>query len=526
MTLAVALVLRSWRLADRSIQFDEAFSWRLARCGWAELLNRATQDNNPPLYYGLLKLWTGCFGDSPLALRSLSVAAGTAACFGIYLLVVEAYRGGVGVQRARWMAVFTSALAATCVLQVRWGWEARMYALGAALSAFSGWLLLRALGVSRSTEAAPERGRAADRLRGAPCVGNRSENGSPPWWWVAYVVVALAFAFTHTAAVLSLVAQAVFAAGYLVAASGWRIRPLLASPKFRHTALAAAAVAAGWGAWLPVLLSQREHVRQTPWVWHFDAWGLPVVCHQMFVDTEEFVGTRPEALYAAALCAGVLLALLWRPHSGDWFGFASATVPLTILVAITLADARIFHLRYLVFSQLFLLTAIARLVGRIPSTTLRTLVAAVVVANLLLLYADFWRRLDIAGKPGVRAAVDHIIEQGGGSDDVIVASPFFYLAMMYHLPVRDNCRLLDPGRPLWHYEGAAVVAKRELIATDELRALRGPRLWVLNNDHGRWPPAQVQPPAGADWREVSREWFPEPYAVQGWAQLIEYRVSP
>src|SRR4051812_35613993 len=69
-------LVAAWHLLtlDRQcLWFDEAFSWRLTRFSWLEMIDRAKQDVHPPLYYILLKAWIAVFGDSVFAMRLLSV---------------------------------------------------------------------------------------------------------------------------------------------------------------------------------------------------------------------------------------------------------------------------------------------------------------------------------------------------------------------------------------------------------------------------------------------------------------------
>ncbi|HQU42621.1 MAG TPA: glycosyltransferase family 39 protein, partial [Pirellulales bacterium] len=286
--VAAAVGLRSWRLGERSLWF-EAFSWQLSRFGWVEMLHRAGRDNNPPLYYAALKVWTSLFGDSPAALRSLSVASGAAACLAMYALMVEAFGHGplAGAERARrlgdarWVGVCTAAFVATGVLQVRWGWEARMYALGTTLAACSGWLLLRAL--------------------------NRGDTRS----WLVYAASAVAFAYTHTYALFSLAAQGAFAGGYLIYLRKDRRDPAVAALR-RRAVFAGMLILAGWLPWVPLLRSQHAHVISHPG-WPIEEWSVPVTCFEMFVDPELPVMGPYDGRIALAACGLVLLALLWRP---------------------------------------------------------------------------------------------------------------------------------------------------------------------------------------------------------------------
>src|SRR6266498_48084 len=72
----LAAVPRFYRLGDQSFWFDEAYSVVQARKPLGDLLAATAADTQPPLYYLLLGLWGGLFGDSEPALRSLSALLG------------------------------------------------------------------------------------------------------------------------------------------------------------------------------------------------------------------------------------------------------------------------------------------------------------------------------------------------------------------------------------------------------------------------------------------------------------------
>jgi mannosyltransferase len=130
--LLAAVVLRCRGLAERSLWFDEAFTWRLVSFSWTEMCERIPRDNSPPLYFLLLKAWMALLGDTPTALRSLSVVLGGATVCGTWLFVREAFGRSA---RGKEVTLLAAALVALSVFQVRYGWEARPYALGTALAA-------------------------------------------------------------------------------------------------------------------------------------------------------------------------------------------------------------------------------------------------------------------------------------------------------------------------------------------------------------------------------------------------------
>jgi hypothetical protein len=82
LTIAIAvlaLAVRCMGLTARPLWLDESFSGWFASRSWHYLWTVVpTFEAHPPFYYSLLKLWSGLFGDSALALRSLSVLFGIA----------------------------------------------------------------------------------------------------------------------------------------------------------------------------------------------------------------------------------------------------------------------------------------------------------------------------------------------------------------------------------------------------------------------------------------------------------------
>lgn len=135
--LAIAAGLRFYQLDAQSLWADEGNSAALAARSLGQITRDAANDIHPPLYYWLLHLWTGLFGHSEAALRSLS------ALLGVLLVLTTAELG------RRIYGVVTGLLAglvaAVAPFQVYYSQEARMYillALVAAVSMLVFWWLL------------------------------------------------------------------------------------------------------------------------------------------------------------------------------------------------------------------------------------------------------------------------------------------------------------------------------------------------------------------------------------------------
>jgi len=133
----LAVVLRIANLTSQSLWADEGNSVRLIERPLRLVIEAARADVHPPGYYVLLWVWGRVFGQSEVAVRSLSVAIGVCLVGLIYLIG----RRWVGA-RAGWLAAFCAAVSP---FQVMYSQEVRMYILvaflgAAATYAFACWL--------------------------------------------------------------------------------------------------------------------------------------------------------------------------------------------------------------------------------------------------------------------------------------------------------------------------------------------------------------------------------------------------
>jgi len=133
--VALAALLRFVQLGHDSLWVDEAFSARIADTSFASLFGAATShDPNPPLYYVLLHGWIRMFGDSEVALRSLSAVVGVA-----LVLVVFGLGRRLGGSR---VGLTAALLAAVSEFLVHYSQEARVYSLLALLATASYFFFL------------------------------------------------------------------------------------------------------------------------------------------------------------------------------------------------------------------------------------------------------------------------------------------------------------------------------------------------------------------------------------------------
>ncbi len=216
--LVVALVLRFWTRSD--LWLDEALTVNIAKQPLHTLPTYLKRDGAPPLFYVLLHGWMGVFGDSDLAVRSLSGVIGVVT---VPLVWLAGRR--LGGRTAGWAAML---LVATSPFAVRYDTETRMYALVA---------LLTVLGLL-----------AMQRVLTRPRPGNL----------VALAVVTGLLLYSHYWSFYLLGTAFLW-----LAWQAWRGRPTWRRPAV--SAMVAMAVGAlTFVPWVPIFLYQSAHTG-TPW---------------------------------------------------------------------------------------------------------------------------------------------------------------------------------------------------------------------------------------------------------------------
>ncbi|MGO8751790.1 MAG: hypothetical protein ACLQNE_38095 [Thermoguttaceae bacterium] len=565
--LALGVGVRWYYVADRSIWFDEAFSWRMIQYPFGEMFRRMALDNAPPLYYLLLKSWCACFGDSLPALRSLSVVMGGVTILAMFLFVRAATASlaradierRANDRRGSEAALFAAMFVALSVFQIRWSWDARPYALGAALALLSSWALFRALwageqppGATCSTRAPGATGalpagvlpaRHHWRLARPWFLRTGSKLPVAPWrWWYVYAALAVLFAYTHYFALFALAAQGGFVLYVLMQRAGWNVREMLQAPAARGAALAFGLIGLCWLPWLPFFLRQMSQVRADFWIRPVQEWDLAHTLYRMFVEPENAALTETASLWALDLCVLGWLILLWPAatgatcglpspgttgglpasvssaraascpwHPGAVFVAVSALTPIGASILLDSFGVHLFLLRYLLFAHLFFLAGLAMLVNRIPFSIERRFVAGVLTAWGLFAWFSFCEKAGFPNHPGARAAAECIVRQAKPEEPVLVSSPFCYLPMLYHLRHRGNCYLYQEKDATPHYLGRAVLRPEDVMSARGLQGSQFSRLWVVDTTNAAGGVREVP---DMNPREVrQQEQFPEVFGL-------------
>jgi len=124
--VAVGAALRWYEITVEGFWLDEVASYEFAVRRYDSALELVTTvpvtDPHPPLYYLLLRWWTGVFGVTEFGLRSMSLFFGVATILLTYLLAVKLFDN-------RGTGLVAASLVSVSMMHVYFGQEARMYTL-------------------------------------------------------------------------------------------------------------------------------------------------------------------------------------------------------------------------------------------------------------------------------------------------------------------------------------------------------------------------------------------------------------
>jgi mannosyltransferase len=508
--VALAAMVRWQHLGELSFEFDEAFCWKMIQFPVCEIWERSAMDNHPPGYFYLLWAWSRVFGDSPAALRSLSVVFGLVTVVGAYLLVRQIGRssqfnlqfeicnsqfaiprrqshtepgplptrdGEPELSRVRLPselpALAAAGLVALSPMQVDFSQEARLgYAMGAALSVVSCWLLLRAL------------------------------HAREPRWrhYFYYALAATALAYTHNFGLFVVAGQALYAAAWLVLATERRresetgrqgegesvrasppsvlsvshsLPPSVSHPiphpssLISHRAaliIAFALIAALYSPWLPNFLRQRDQVSR---LFHTRPFGWNEVakaCYQtLAVRWEDEPPSESVAWAAMAACLVPPLAMLIWGRGGLRLIGLCVLVTFDGAICASIADRNIIGSRYFLFANALLLCGLPPLLAghtnpkrergetsesprsrfglvlRRDPPRLRfgfalgaTTLAGIVIGMAWLCLEHGARREGFARRPGMMAAMEYRAEVRQPDEPVLVCNPMLQIMAAAH----------------------------------------------------------------------------------------------
>ncbi len=490
--IAVGIGLRGYHLTERSIWFDEAFSWRTVQFPMSEMMSRIQADVHPPLYYVLLKGWTYVFSGSAFAIRSFSVTFAGLSLASAYLFASYAFKSRrVGLMAATFLAISPWVSF--------YGWEARMYPLGMTWALLSSYALLRAI-------------RTTSLL-----------------WSVLYGVLAVALIYTHYYGFFTLAAHALVVLGVLIYRTKWRPGELFHDRIWWGAVTATAIILVLYSFWLPTFLRQREQVEESYWVPPVTAHSIPDTLYKIVAPTQQPVSYEgAQALLSYAPLVGVIVlcayaVIRFPKHEGLWITVLSGAVPFVCAAGISLFERSVYNDRFLAYAGIFLFIVAAYAIDRIRQQALRFGVFVVAIVFLVVTFVLYAQELSISSKPGVQAAVNYVFEHRSADQQVIVQSPYVFFPVLHYATEKfrsaDAVHLYSSDRELTHFGGGPVIKSTDIVTPEDIASYTG-TVWVI--DTTGFSEKFFEAPSS--WKEVDQRSFSEVFGYQGDIIVRELRV--
>lgn len=524
-----ATAVRFYGLGAKSLWFDEVLSWRLQSFPAGEIVGRSGEATtvHPPLYFLLLHFWVLACGDSEFALRSLAAVAGIATTVAIFFLVREAIRfappsvTGPRAESAASAGVLGSLLVAVSPFHVYLSKQVRGYTLGMLLFVLSSWALLRMLSTRDKRSAAVRT--------------------------TVYVLLALAFCYTHSLALFSVAAQGAFAVIFLwgvpsvrtsikvragslpdvVAPEGVRSKIVSADARRlarRCTLAAGLIIFAGNLPWLPNVWGQSENLR-TSWTRTLSVGDLAQQPYGALLGVPDSYPVTPQSLAwsATVVLAIVLLVAGVRGGWGGTFLLLAGTIPLLLnLGYCTFSIRSIFTARYLAFAQPAWLASFALATWRTPYREVRVLLSALLVTWSGFGYVEYWEALGPESNPGMRGAAACLAEHRAADEAVLAQTPSVYLKLAYYLPAEVPVRLCVEVAERKAPFGSAHMKSTDMITLDEVLAKEPVGLWIVTSDsYGVYRDI----PLPSMWRMMESRSFDQDIRWENPIQVKHYRAT-
>ena len=491
----LAAILRCLHLTDRSVWFDESSSWRTIQFPFFEMFSRISQNVHPPLYYIILKIWRGLFGDSVLMLRGLSVLFAVMSLLLLYRLTLRLFSEDLyqnNTKSAAWgIACMASLLFAISVFQIRQAWEMRMYSMGVFLTLLSTNLLYDAI--------------FSDV--------HKKRN------WIFYGVTAALCLYTHYATLFSLIGQFTFVTIVLFRDIPLKRGDQLLLPDFRLPCYAYGLSVLLFLPWFGVFLRQRAMVKDSWWDAPFQWSDAPSTLFQTIVPSQCY-----DIPFFVAVVFLVFLTIsfayaVYRFALRGWLLFCVGLIPFGMIVLQSIVSTNLMTDRYLIFQQPFYLIALASVSTLVKGDVVKVVLGIAVAVGGLDAYYSYQEKLDINNHPGARGTVAFLQRERKEGDIVLVSNPLLYFPIRVYDGPESRIRVYSPsGENFVHFCGGPLTCPEDFMTDYEMYVTTAGRVWVITTS-GDW---------SSDFRfEVPENWsslgeredfpdfgYPQDYIVQ------------
>ncbi len=378
-------------ISKASVWHDEGYSLMLAPQSIGQIVARTARDVHPPLYYFALHFWMQLFGSSELAVRSLSTVAILGSIAVMFLIIKRLFGSG-----AARLAVLVMGLAP---FLIRYGQEARMYALVAFWVTLATYLLVRAL-----------------------------DEHNLKLLYAYSGVMALAL-YTHY--------YAIFIVGvhwlYVLLRTKGRASSGALNLKSWHWWLANLLILALFGPWLPKALSQFTRVQGAFWIPPVSVQTLPATLAQWlsFTDMGKVAWLRA-GVFIATFALLVLAIRRDRLHRRSLILVASwAWFPPVAIFLASVAARPIYVDRYFVYSSVAFYGLLVVLLYVKP-LNLYTRVRQLLIAILLVTMTIGIQNVYSQASHRMRDIGEIVSQEASNGDQLVAGELYVYFDFSYY----------------------------------------------------------------------------------------------
>lgn len=432
LALALAATLLFTNISKASFWHDEGYTMMLAPMSPAEIISRTAKDVHPPLYYLKLHFWMELFGSNELGARSFSAICVLGIVIAGFLLCKRLF----GSPTARLAALFL----ATAPFLVRYGQEARMYALVALL------LLLATLVLHQALE--------KDRT----------------WQWALYAVLIAASLYTHYYSVFIIFVHW----SYVVLTGG------IKKSKWWGANIFALALFAPW---VPSAYEQFTRVQVAFWIPKATALTIPSTLAQYLTFTDLGVITPLWRITAFTIFQLFIALVMWqnRKKWQPWLLITAYAFWAPQIVWLLSYKRPVYVDRYFVFSSIAFYCLLAALIYFAKPWNKKPALRAVTILGLLVTMGVGVRNVYSQASHQMRnlAAAVHTDFKPG--DKIVSGELYTFFDYSYYNRTGSETLLYSPSGFSGCCEGRSLLYDKPQILVRSFSDITSPTstVWVI-----------------------------------------------
>lgn len=434
----IGLITR-WALSTKSsIWHDEGFSIMLALRTPAEIWAGSARDVHPPLYYELLHYWMQLFGDSVLAVRSLSILAGVLIiplCF----FIVKRMFGAKP-------AILTSFFVALSPFLIRYSIEARMYGV---LGIFT-LLALYAVVI---------------------IVHNPKNN----WVYLLYALSIAAGLYTHYFAALAVIAFWLYLL-VLQKPHNWKLnKTIFLSLRWWFANLLALIL---FLPWLPNMIAQLRRAQGLGWLSKTTLWTYHDTIWQFFTFTDAHkIASILYLIFPILIIVAVVIVIYNDKAKSKYSRLIASYSLIPIAIALLVSSYKpIFHERYFAFTVAGICMILA--VAIVDISKKKTYITAILASLVILLelvgirnvYAQSSHRMDVV--------VENLNKNFQKDDSIIAGELYVYFDGSYYNRTGQKM-LLYTGKNKPNGYGESGLLYDKSVYLDSFDSVDSSRVWLI-----------------------------------------------